>query len=163
MTAAVSVLVTMVAGCDLVGGSEAAPPPPSPSPLAPFTRETAAAEIASVTAASGLPAGDTSTAGRPEGAWQQCVAPWTADAPAADAAEGFEAAVKRLRQQDWEIVSSHAEQDVTFRTLVKRGWKVYARHHAPRAPGDEQLVAFTAVEDGCELPGPVRGDYEDPA
>ncbi|MEU1126935.1 hypothetical protein ABZ371_25975 [Streptomyces sp. NPDC005899] len=161
-TAVVGLLVTVVAGCDLAGGSEVARKP-SPSPSAPFTRETAAAEIASVTAASGLDAGDTSTAGLPRGAWQRCVAPWTADGLADDAAGAFEAAVRRLRQRDWEIVSRHAERDVTFRTLAKRGWKVYARHYAARGTGGGQSVVFTAVEDGCELPGPVRDGYEDPA
>ncbi|WP_254667914.1 hypothetical protein [Streptomyces griseus] len=160
--ASVFVTVTTVAGCGLADGSGAAPGP-SPSPSAPYTRETAAAEIASVTEASGLRGGDTSTAGAPRGSWRACVAPWTAQAPAAYAAEAFEATVKRLRQHDWEIVSSHAERDVTFRTLVKRNWKVYARHYAPPGPDGEQTVAFTAVEDGCALPGPVRGAYTDPA
>ncbi|WP_406395766.1 hypothetical protein [Streptomyces sp. NBC_00887] len=162
VTAAVSAFMTMAAGCGLVGGSEGAPKA-SPSPTAPFTKQTVGDEIAALADAAGLPPGDTSTAGMPEGAWQDCVAPWTGDAPAADAARAFEATVKALRGQDWEIVSSHEEQDVTFRTLAKRGWKVFARHYAMEGFGTEQIVSLTAVEDGCELPEAIRGDYEDPA
>lgn len=154
--------MTMAAGCGLVGGSEGEPKA-SPSPTAPFTKQTVGDEIAALADAAGLPPGDTSTAGMPEGAWQDCVAPWMGDAPAADAARAFEATVKALRGQDWEIVSRHEEQDVTFRTLAKRGWKVFARHYAMEGFGTEQIVSLTAVEDGCELPGSIRGDYEDPA
>jgi hypothetical protein len=154
--------MTVTAGCGLVG-EEGAAPKPSPVPTVPFTKETVTGEIAAVAGTAGLPAGDTSTAGLPAGDWQECIAPWMGDAPAAGAAVAFEAAVRQLRQQDWEIVSSHAEQDVTFRTLAKRGWKVYARHYAMAGFGTEQIVSLTAVEDGCELPEEIRGDYEDPA
>ncbi|MFI2782565.1 hypothetical protein [Streptomyces sp. ALB3] len=155
-------LMTVTAGCGLVGESGAATAP-SPEPTPPFTARTVAEEIAGFARAGGLPPGDTSTAGLPEGDWRTCVAPWKGDAPAADAAGAFEATVLRLRQHDWEIVSSHAEQDVTYRTLAKRGWKLYARHYAAKGPDAGPTVSLTAVEDGCELPRRVRSDYEDPA
>ncbi|MCX5412892.1 hypothetical protein [Streptomyces sp. NBC_00059] len=155
-------LMTMTAGCGLMDESESAPTA-SPEPIVPFTRDTVAGEIEAVARNGGLPAGDTSTAGLPKGAWHTCVAPWWGEAPTAGAADAFDTAVRKLRQQDWEIVSSHAEQDVTYRTLAKRGWKVYARHYTAQTTGPEQLVSLTAVEDGCELPEDIRGGYEDPA
>ncbi|MEU4260871.1 hypothetical protein ACYCCF_08130 [Streptomyces argenteolus] len=162
VAAAVSAFMTVTAGCGLVGEDGTAPEP-SPEPTVPFTRETVAGETAAAAGTAGLPAGDTSTAALPAGDWHTCVAPWTGDVPAAGAAGAFEAAVRQLRQQEWEIVSSHAEQDVTFRTLAKRGWKVYARHYAAEGSGTGQIVSLTAVEDGCELPKEIRADYEDPA
>ncbi|MET8172129.1 hypothetical protein [Streptomyces clavifer] len=162
MTAVMSAVMTVTAGCGLVGEDEPAPKP-SREPALPFTKEAVTGEMAVVAGTAGLPAGDTSTAGLPAGDWQDCVAPWMGDAPAAGAADAFEAAVRQLRQQEWEIVSSHVEQDVTYRTLAKRGWKVYARHYAMEGFGAEQVVSLTAVEDGCELPEEIRGDYEDPA
>ncbi|MBM7438691.1 hypothetical protein [Streptomyces sp. HB132] len=165
-TAAVAVVaagfMTVTAGCGLTDESEGAPAP-SPEPTPAFTTQTVADEIAGLALAGGLPEGDTSTAGLPKGAWRTCVAPWTGDAPAAGAADAFEATVMRLRQHDWEIVSSHAEQEITYRTLAKRGWKLYARHYTGEGAGAGQTVALTAVEDGCRLPKRVRGDYEDPA
>ncbi|WP_329036892.1 hypothetical protein OHT61_09710 [Streptomyces sp. NBC_00178] len=159
--AAVAGFMTMT-GCGLVGHDEAAPAA-SPVPLVPYTRESAATEIASLARAGGLPDGDTSTAGLPTGDYRSCVAPWLGEAPAAGAAGAFDATVTRLRQHDWEIVSSHAEKDVTYRTLAKRGWKLFARHYTMKGFGPDQIVSLTAVEDGCELPRQIRGDYEDPA
>ncbi|HWU07663.1 MAG TPA: hypothetical protein VN520_14985 [Streptomyces sp.] len=163
-TAAVAAVVagfmTVTTGCGLIGESDAAPAP-SPEPTVPFTSRTVADEITGFARAAGLPDGDTSTAGLPEGDWRRCVVPWAGDAPAADAAGAFEATVMRMRQHDWEIVSSHAERDVTYRTLAKRGWKLYARHRT--AGGAGQAVSLTAVEDGCELPRRIRDGYEDPA
>ncbi|WP_405661939.1 hypothetical protein OG379_12000 [Streptomyces sp. NBC_01166] len=152
--------MTVTTGCGLISDSESAPPP-SPDPTPPFTTPTVADEIAGFAEAAGLPPGDTSTARLPEGDWNGCVAPWTGYAPAADAAGAFEATVMRLRQHDWEIVSSHAEQDVTYRTLAKRGWKLYARYYAVENAG--RTVSLTAVEDGCRIPEKIRDDYEDPA
>jgi len=164
-TAAVSAVaagcMTMTAGCGLIGESEGVPAASSREPAPPFTTGSVADEIAGFARLAGLPPGDTSSAGLPEGDWQKCVAPWTGHAPAADAAGAFEATVLRLRQHDWEIVSSHAERDVTYRTLAKRGWKLYARYYAVENAG--RTVSLTAVEDGCRLPERVRGDYEDPA
>jgi hypothetical protein len=154
--------MTVTAGCGLTDESGGAPAP-SAEPPAPFTKDAVAGEIEAVARNGGLPPGDSSTAGLPKGAWRTCVAPWRGDAPAADAAGAFETAVRKLRQQDWEIVSSHAERDVTYRTLAKRGWKVYARHYTAKAAGPGQLVSLTAVEDGCELPEGIRRGYEDPA
>lgn len=153
--------MTVTSACGLVGESEGAPAPSSREPAPPFTTQTVADEIAGFARAGGLPEGDTSTAGLPEGEWRKCVVPWTGEAPAAGAAGAFEGTVLRLRQHDWEIVSSHAERDVTYRTLAKRGWKLYARHHAVKGAG--QTVSLTAVEDGCRLPGRIRSTYEDPA
>ncbi len=165
-TAAVAVVaagfMTATAGCGLVGDSEGVAAA-SPEPTPPFTTRTAADEIAGLALAGGLPEGDTSTAGLPRGGWRTCVAPWTGDAPAAEAAGAFEATVLRLRQHDWELVSSHSEQDITYRTLAKRGWKLYARHYTADTSEAGQAVSLTAVEDGCRLPRKVRGDYEDPA
>ncbi|MDF6021425.1 hypothetical protein [Streptomyces sp. JH34] len=153
-------LMTMTAGCGLVGESASAPATPSPEPTLPFTTGLVADEIAGFARAGGLPPGDTSATGLPDGDWRTCVAPWKGYAPAADSAGAFEATVTRLRQHDWEIVSSHAEGDVTYRTLAKRGWKLYARYRAEESAG--ATVSLTAVEDSCRLPGEIRGDYEDP-
>lgn len=163
--AAVAVAVfTTTAGCGLVGDSESATAPASsPDPVVPYTRETAAGEITSLALAGGLPAGGMAMSGLPKGGWRNCVAPWTTEAPAAGAADAFEATVMRLRQHDWEIVSSHAEKDITYRTLAKRGWKIYARYYAMEGFGPDRIVSLTAVEDGCALPERIRGDYEDPA
>ncbi|MFF5896198.1 hypothetical protein ACFY8O_09785 [Streptomyces argenteolus] len=161
-TAVVAGLMTVTAGCGL-GDESGSAPAPSPEPTVPFTKETVTAEIEAVARNGGLPAGHTSMAGLPTGAWHTCVVPWWGDAPAAEAEGAFETAVRKLRQQDWEIVSSHAEQDVTYRTLAKRNWKLYARHYTLTDSGPEQLVSLTAVEDGCELPEDIRGGYEDPA
>ncbi|MFE9725206.1 hypothetical protein ACFYQ5_16810 [Streptomyces sp. NPDC005794] len=155
-------LMTATAGCGLIEDSEGVPAP-SPDPAPPFAAQTVADEIAGFARAGGLPPGDTSTAGLPKGAWQKCVAPWKGDVPEADGADAFEATVLRSRQHDWEIVSSHAEHEVTYRTLAKRGWKLYARHHAAEGSGAGRTVSLTAVEDGCRLPARIRGDYEDPA
>ncbi|MFS0698053.1 hypothetical protein [Streptomyces nitrosporeus] len=154
--------MAVTTGCGLIGpDEEKTPAKASPSPLLPFTKETVADEIAAYTFAAGLPDGDTSAAGMPEGAWRECVTPWHGTVPADRAAEGFEGTVKRLRQHDWEIVSRHAEGDVSFRTFAKRGWKLYARH---QALGDNtQAVAFTGVEDGCELPEGLKDEVLDPA
>ncbi|MGW0789598.1 hypothetical protein ACWD04_15385 [Streptomyces sp. NPDC002911] len=154
--------MTVTAGCGLTG-EHASAPAPSPDPTPPFTTQTVADEIAGFARAGGLPPGDTSTAGLPKGDWQQCVAPWTGDVLEADAAGAFEATVLRLRQHDWEIVSSHAEHEVTYRTLTKRGWKLYARHYAAQGVAAGQVVSLTAVEDGCRLPAGIKGGYEDPA
>ncbi|WP_326697271.1 hypothetical protein OG909_07970 [Streptomyces sp. NBC_01754] len=161
MTAAVSGFMTVGVGCGLVGGQAGAKP--SPVPVVPFTRETVAAEMASYTRAAGLPAGDTSTAGTPGEAWRGCVVAWSGEGPAETASEGFEGTVKRLRQHDWEIVSSGTEGDVTFRVLAKRGWKLYARNHAPKGAAGAQALTFTGIEDGCELPARVREEYTDPS
>ncbi|MFC8227120.1 hypothetical protein [Streptomyces sp. NPDC057287] len=160
VTAVAAGCMTVTAGCGLVGETETVPRA-TRVPLPPLTAETVADEIAGFAVAGGLPPGDTSTTGLPEGDWRTCVAPWTGYAPAADSAGAFEATVLRLRQHDWEIVSSHAERDVTYRTLAKRGWKLYARYYAVENAG--RTVYLTAVEDGCRLPGKIRGDYEDPA
>ncbi|MER5550868.1 hypothetical protein ABT001_04130 [Streptomyces sp. NPDC002793] len=165
-TAAAAVAVaagfmTVTTGCGLMG-EHASAPAPSPDPTPPFTARTVAEEIAGFARAGGLPPGDTSTAGLPKGDWRQCVAPWTAEAPEADADGVFEATVLRLRQHDWEIVSSHAEHQVTYRTLAKRGWKLYARH-AAGGSGAGRTVSLTAVEDGCRLPARIKRDYEDQA
>lgn len=154
--------MTVTAGCGIVGESESATAP-SPEPTPPFTTRTVADEIAGFARAGGLPPGDTSTAGLPRGDWQQCVAPWTGDVPEADADGAFEATVLRLRQHDWEIVSSHTDHEVTYRTLAKRNWKLYARYHAGEGSTRGRTVSLTAVEDGCRLPAGVKGDYEDPA
>ncbi|MFD5870991.1 hypothetical protein [Streptomyces sp. NPDC060322] len=152
--------MTVTAGCGLM--EEAGTVPKATRvPLPPLTAGTVADEIEGFARAAGLPPGDTSAAGLPKGDWRTCVAPWTGYAPAADAAGAFEATVMRLRQHDWEIVSSHAERDITYRTLAKRGWKVYARYYAAESAG--WTVSLTAVEDGCELPGKVRAGYADPA
>ncbi|MFE4689025.1 hypothetical protein ACFRH6_03085 [Streptomyces sp. NPDC056749] len=154
-------LITLTAGCGLVGDAGSAPAP-SPEPTPPFTAQTVADEIAGFARAGGLPEGDTSASGPAKGDWRTCVAPWTGDAPAAGAADAFDATVTRLRQHDWEIVSSHAEQDVTYRTLSKRGWMLYARYHDGDGSGTVRTVSLNAVEDSCRLPGKIRGDYEDP-
>ncbi|MFJ8750487.1 hypothetical protein ACIREO_14305 [Streptomyces sp. NPDC102441] len=152
--------MTVTTGCGVLADSGSAPVP-SPEPTPQFTARTVSDEIAGFAEAGGLPPGDTSTGGLPKGEWHTCVAPWTGYAPAADSAGAFEATVMRLRQHDWEIVSSHAEHDVTYRTLAKRGWKLYARYYAVADTG--RTVSLTAVEDGCRLPAKIRGDYEDPA
>ncbi|WP_241195245.1 hypothetical protein [Streptomyces sp. ADI93-02] len=152
--------MTVTTGCGLISDSGSAPAA-SPETPPPFTTETVADEIAGFARAAGLPPGDTSTAVLPKGDWHTCVAPWTGYAPAADAAGAFEATVLRLRQHDWEIVSSHAERDVTYRTLAKRGWKLYARYYADADTA--RTVSLTAVEDGCRLPGKIRAGYADPA
>lgn len=90
------------------------------------------------------------------------MAPWTGEAPTAGAAGAFDATVTRLRQHDWEIVSSHTEQDITYRTLSKRGWMLYARYYDGDGSGTARTVSLNAVEDSCRLPGKVRADYEDP-
>ncbi|WP_031090106.1 hypothetical protein [Streptomyces sp. NRRL WC-3549] len=162
MTAAVSGFMTVASGCGLVGEEAGAAVGPTGGPDAPFTREAVAAEISAYTRAAGLPEGDTSVEGVDAGGGKGCVAPWLGDVPAGRAAEGFEGTVKRLRQHDWEIVSRHTEGAVTFRTLAKRGWKLYARHYALEDLGRTQIVTFTGVEDGCELPDPVRDAYADP-
>lgn len=154
--------MTVTAGCDLIG-EHASAPVPSSRPTPPFTARTVAGEIAGFARAGGLLPGGTFTAGLPKGDWRKCVAPWTGDAPPADAAGAFEATVLRLRQHDWEIVSSHTEREITYRTLVKRGWKLYARHYAAEGPGTRPTVSLTAVEDDCRPPARIRGDYEDPA
>ncbi len=154
-------LITLTAGCGLVGDAGSAPAP-SPEPTPPFTAQTVADEIAGFARAGGLPEGDTSASGPAKGDWRACVAPWTGDAPAAGAADAFDATVTRLRQHDWEIVSSHAEQDITYRTLSKRGWMLYARYHDGDGSGTLRTVSLNAVEDSCRLPGKVLGDYEDP-
>ncbi|MEV6311144.1 hypothetical protein AB0M10_21390 [Streptomyces sp. NPDC051840] len=166
-TAAVAVMaagfMTLTAGCGLMAEEEILPKP-TREPLPPLTAGAVSDEIAGLARAGGLPDGDTSTAGLPEGAWRACMAPWTGRAPAADAAGAFEATVMRLRQHDWEIVSSHSGHDVTYRTLAKRGWKLYARSYgAAAAPGPGAKVSLTAVEDDCEPPAKVRAGYEDPA
>ncbi|GAA2946824.1 MULTISPECIES: hypothetical protein [Streptomyces] len=161
MTAAVSGFITVAAGCGLVG-EEASAAKPARVPAAPFTEEAVAGEIAAYTRAAGLPEGDTSVKGVDDGAPKACVATWLGDVPADRAAEGFEGTVKRLRQHDWEIVSRHTEGVVTFRTLAKRGWKLYARHYASKDLGSTQIVMFTGVEDGCDLSAPVRDAYADP-
>ncbi|MFB8024787.1 hypothetical protein ACFQ6U_01160 [Streptomyces sp. NPDC056465] len=158
--AAVAGFMTVTAGCGLAGETGTVPKA-TRVPLPPLTAGTVGDEIEGFARAGGLPPGDTSATGLPGGEWRTCVAPWTGYAPAADAAGAFEATVMRLRQHDWEIVSSHAERDVTYRTLAKRGWKVYARYYAAESAG--WTVSLTAVEDGCKLPGKVRAGYEDPA
>ncbi|MFJ8884246.1 hypothetical protein ACIRJR_12665 [Streptomyces sp. NPDC102402] len=155
--------MTVTAGCGLVGDEEVLPAKATREPLPPLTAGAVADEIAGLARAGGLPAGDTSGAGEPKGAWRTCVAPWDGEAPTAGAAGAFEATVLRFRQHDWEIVSSHAERDVTYRTLAKRGWKLYARYRAEADPGAPRALSLTAVEDGCELPGKIRRAYEDPA
>jgi hypothetical protein len=162
-TAAVAVaagFMAMTTGCGLISDSDSAPAA-SQEPAPPFTVQTVSDEISGFARAAGLPPGDTSTVRLPKGGWHTCVAPWTGYAPAADAAGAFEGTVLRLRQHDWEIVSSHAEQDVTYRTLAKRGWKLYARYYAVENAG--RTVSLTAVEDGCRVPRKIRATYEDPA
>ncbi|MFE4449833.1 hypothetical protein [Streptomyces sp. NPDC056796] len=153
-------LMTVTAGCGLLDES-GTPLAPTPEPTPPFVARTVADEIAGFARAAGLPDGNTSTGGLPGGDWQKCVAPWTGYAPAAGAADAFEGTLTRLRQHDWELVSSHAVRDITYRTLAKRGWKLYARYHAVQGAGP--TVSLNAVEDGCRLPGKARGAYEDPA
>lgn len=152
--------MTLTAGCGLDEESGSAPAP-SPEPTLPFTADLVSDETAALARAGGLPPGDTSGAGLPEGDWRRCVAPWTGYAPAADAADAFESTVTGLRQHDWEIVSRHTGRDVTYRTLAKRGWKLYARYYTAESAG--WTVSLTAVEDGCRVPEKVRDDYEDPA
>ncbi|MGP3637319.1 hypothetical protein ACTU45_28910 [Streptomyces sp. 24-1644] len=163
--AAAAVAVTgilTVAGCGLGDdGTTDGAAKESPTAVAPFTKETVANEVGAAADASGLPAGDDSMAGMPEGEWRNCVAPWLADAPEADAADGFAATVERLRKLGWKITTSSEEQDVTFRTLTKQGWKVYARHFAMEGFGDRQPVSLTAVKEGCALPEEVQGDFSD--
>ncbi|GAA2986761.1 hypothetical protein Sfulv_16070 [Streptomyces fulvorobeus] len=155
-------VLTAVAGCGLGGGGAGeGAVTPSPTAAAPFTKETVADEVGAAADASGLPAGDDSMAGMPEGEWRDCVAPWLADAPAADAAGGFAATVGRLRKLGWKVTTSRDEQDVTFRALTKQGWSVYARHFAMEGFGDRHPVSFTAVKDGCALPEEVQGDFSD--
>ncbi|WP_406149515.1 hypothetical protein [Streptomyces sp. NBC_01012] len=162
VAAAAAGFMTVTAGCGLTGDDDAAAPASaSPEPTPPFTTQVVAAEIAGLARAGGLPAGDTSAAGLPDGSWRTCVAPWKSDAP--DSAGAFDATVMRLRQHDWEIISSHAEQDTTYRTLAKRGWKLYARYEAVEDSGAGRPVSLTAVEDGCHLPEKAKDAYEDPA
>ncbi|MEE1738531.1 hypothetical protein [Streptomyces sp. BE147] len=161
LAAVVSATLIGTAGCGLVDQDTRSAPKPPPTPTTPFTKEAVANEVGAAADASGLPPGDDSTAGMPEGEWQSCVAPWMADAPEADAADAFAATVKTLRKQGWKLTTSRAEQDVTFRTLTKRGWKVYARHYAMDGFGAEQPVSLTAVKDGCELPEEIKGDFQD--
>lgn len=162
---AVTGILTAVAGCGIGdGGTADDAANASPGATAPFTKEAVANEVGAAADASGLPPGDDSMAGMPEGEWRDCVAPWMADAPAADAADGFAATVERLEELGWKVTTSREERDVTFRTLTKQGWKVYARHFAMAGFGAEQPVSFTAVEDGCALPAEVQGDFaDDPA
>lgn len=158
-------ILTAVTGCGLVDGSATdSAAKASPRATVPFTKETVANEVGAAADSSGLPPGDDSMAGTPEGEWRECVAPWLADAPAADAADGFAATVERLRKLGWTLTSSREEQDVTFRTLTKQGWEVHARHFAMDGFGDRQPVSFTAVKSGCALPEEVRGEFtDDPA
>ncbi|QNE79449.1 hypothetical protein F0344_26730 [Streptomyces finlayi] len=152
--------MTTVAGCGLGdGGTADSAAKASPTATAPFTKETVANEVGAAADASGLPPGDDSMAGMPQGEWRDCVAPWLADAP--DAADGFAATVERLEKLGWQVTTSREEQDVTFRTLTKQGWKVYARHFAMEGFGAEQPVSFTAVKDGCALPDEVQRDLSD--
>ncbi|MEU8676113.1 hypothetical protein [Streptomyces sp. NPDC048560] len=160
-----STILTAVAGCGLGdGGTADGAAKASPTATGPFTKETVANEVGAAADASGLPPGDDSMAGTPEGEWRDCVAPWLADAPEADAADGFAATVDRLEKLGWKITTSGEERDVTLRTLTKQGWRVYARHFAMDGFGDRQPVSFTAVKDGCALPEEVQGDFtDDPA
>ncbi|MFE3516063.1 hypothetical protein [Streptomyces sp. NPDC059166] len=172
-TAAVAAMaagfMALTAGCGLTGEDEILPKA-TREPLPPLTASAVSDEISGLARAGGLPDGDTSPAGLPKGGWRDCMAPWTGRAPAADAAGAFEATVTRLREHDWEIISSHtghdshSGHDVTYRTLAKRGWKLYARRYDDAsAPGPGADVSLTAVEDGCEPPAKVRAGYEDPA
>lgn len=155
-------ILTAVAGCGLGdGGATDSAAKASPQAAVPFTKETVANEVGAAADDSGLPPGDDSMAGLPEGEWRTCVAPWMADAPEAEAADAFAATVKRLRTLGWKVTTSRDEQDVTLRTLTKQGWRVYARHYTMEGFGAEQPVSFTAVKDGCELPEEVQGDFSD--
>ncbi|MGW8889017.1 hypothetical protein [Streptomyces sp. NPDC055749] len=160
--ATVTAILAAVTGCGLGdGGATDNAAKASPRATAPFTKETVANEVGAAADDSGLPPGDDSMAGMPEGEWQDCVAPWLADAPEAGAADAFAATVERLKKLGWKVTTSREEQDVTSRTLTKQGWKVYARHYAMEGFGTEQPVSFTAVKDGCALPEEVQGDFSD--